>query len=71
MRTTDALSVTHDGAVLQVAFTRPERLNAVTADGLDDLADLLEEAAEDAASAWWCCRGKAARSAPVPTSRAT
>jgi enoyl-CoA hydratase len=49
MRTTDALSVTHDGAVLQVEFTRPERLNAVTADGLDDLADLLEEVAEDAA----------------------
>ena len=49
MRTTDALSVTHDGAVLQVEFTRPERLNAVTADGLDDLADLLEEAAEDTA----------------------
>ena len=49
MRTTGALSVAHDGAVLRVAFTRPERLNAVTADGLDDLADLLEEAAEDAA----------------------
>ena len=33
--------------MLRVAFTRPERLNAVTADGLDDLADLLEEAGED------------------------
>jgi enoyl-CoA hydratase len=49
MRTTGALSVAHDEAVLRVAFTRPERLNAVTADGLHDLADLLEEAAEDAA----------------------
>jgi enoyl-CoA hydratase len=49
MRTTEALSIAHDGAVLRVAFTRPQRLNAVTADGLDDLADLLEEAAEDSA----------------------
>ena len=48
MRTTGALSVAHDGVVLRVAFTRPDRLNAVTAGGLDDLADLLEEAAEDA-----------------------
>src|SRR6476659_898628 len=47
MRTHDALSVARDGAVLQVSFIRPERLNAVTADGLDDLADLLQEAAED------------------------
>ena len=47
MRTTGALSVARDGAVLRVAFTRPDRLNAVTADGLDDLADLLEETADD------------------------
>ena len=47
MRTHDALSVARDGAVLQLSFIRPERLNAVTADGLDDLADLLQEAAED------------------------
>ena len=47
MRTHDALSVARDGAVLQVSFIRPERLNAVTADGLDDLADLLQEAAQD------------------------
>lgn len=49
MRTPDALLVAYDRAVLRVTLTRPERLNAVTADGLDDLADLLEEAAEDAA----------------------
>jgi enoyl-CoA hydratase len=47
MRTTGALSVAHDGAVLRLVFTRPERLNAVTADVLDDLADLLEEAGQD------------------------
>lgn len=47
MRTDGALEIRRRGAVLEVRLTRPDRLNAVTADGLDDLADLLEEAAED------------------------
>jgi enoyl-CoA hydratase len=48
MRTQGALHLRRQGAVLEVRFTRPDRLNAVTADGLDDLADLLDEVAEDA-----------------------
>jgi enoyl-CoA hydratase/carnithine racemase len=45
----DEVAVRRDGAVLRITLNRPERLNAVTAPVLDDLADLLEEAAEDAA----------------------
>jgi enoyl-CoA hydratase len=41
------VGVRREGAVLTVTLNRPERLNAVTADVLDDLGDLLEEAGED------------------------
>ena len=46
MRTEAAqeLTVAKTGSTLTITFTRPDRLNAVTTDGLDDLADLLEEA---------------------------
>jgi len=37
-----------EDGVLTITLNRPDRLNAVTTDGLDDLADLLEEAATDA-----------------------
>jgi enoyl-CoA hydratase len=47
VRTSGALSVAHEDAVLRIAFTRPDRLNAVTAEVLDDLADLLVEAGDD------------------------
>jgi len=49
MRTTEQqeVTVTRAGAVLTVTLNRPQRLNAVTTDGLDDLADLLEEVAQD------------------------
>ena len=49
MRTEAAqeLTVTKTGATLTITFNRPDRLNAVTTDGLDDLADLLEEAGSD------------------------
>ncbi|HEX2806503.1 MAG TPA: enoyl-CoA hydratase-related protein [Kineosporiaceae bacterium] len=49
MRTAAAgeVGVRREGAVLTVTLNRPERLNAVTADVLDDLGDLLEEAGED------------------------
>jgi enoyl-CoA hydratase len=42
------LFVQHKDAVLTITLNRPERLNAVTADQLADLADLLEETADDA-----------------------
>ena len=41
------LAVRRDGPVLRIAFDRPASLNAVTAQVLDDLADLVEEAGED------------------------
>jgi enoyl-CoA hydratase len=49
MRTETAQEVTvaRVGAVLTITLNRPDRLNAVTTDGLDDLADLLEETAQD------------------------
>lgn len=50
MRTVETQEVTlsRAGGVLTITLNRPDRLNAVTADGLDDLADLLEETAQDA-----------------------
>ncbi|SHN47081.1 enoyl-CoA hydratase [Cryptosporangium aurantiacum] len=42
------ITVQRDGAVLTIALNRPERLNSVTTDVLNDLADLIEEAAADA-----------------------
>ncbi|TQS45825.1 enoyl-CoA hydratase [Cryptosporangium phraense] len=42
------IEVDRDGAVLTIRLNRPERLNSVTTAVLDDLADLLEEAAADA-----------------------
>ena len=60
------------GAIRHVAFDQPERLNAF------DAADLVRLEAELAASTTcatirrrrgrWCCRGRAARSVPAPTS---
>ncbi len=49
MRTEAAQEVTvvKTGATLTITLNRPDRLNAVTTDGLDDLADLLEEAGSD------------------------
>ncbi|HEY6796126.1 MAG TPA: enoyl-CoA hydratase [Kineosporiaceae bacterium] len=41
------IGVHRDGAVLRITLNRPERLNALTAPVLADLADLLAEAAED------------------------
>ena len=41
------ITVRRDGAVLNIALNRPERLNSVTTDVLDDLADLVLEAGAD------------------------
>ncbi|GAA3395103.1 enoyl-CoA hydratase [Cryptosporangium minutisporangium] len=45
---TSDVTVQRDGAALTISLNRPERLNAVTAAVLNDLADLIEEAAADA-----------------------
>lgn len=47
MKSGDALAVRREGAVLTMTVARPDRLNAVTAEVLNDLADLLDEAAAD------------------------
>jgi len=39
--------VRHEGDLLTIILNRPERLNAVTAEVVTDLADLLEETGED------------------------
>jgi enoyl-CoA hydratase len=44
---TGAIAVHRDGPALRITINRPERLNAVTAQVLADLADLLEEAGDD------------------------
>ena len=44
---TATIAVRHEGAALWITLNRPERLNAVTAELLDDLADLVTEAAAD------------------------
>ena len=41
------ITVAREGAVLTIALNRPERLNSVTTEVLDDLADLIEEAGAD------------------------
>lgn len=41
------ITVRRDGAVLAIALNRPERLNSVTTDLLNDLADLVIEAGAD------------------------
>ncbi|GAA0236075.1 enoyl-CoA hydratase [Cryptosporangium japonicum] len=41
------ITVNRDGAVLTIAINRPERLNSVTTDVLNDLADLILEAGAD------------------------
>jgi enoyl-CoA hydratase len=41
------VGVRREGAVLRITLDRPDRLNAVTAQLLEDLADLLEETVED------------------------
>jgi enoyl-CoA hydratase len=41
------LTVAREGTVLTIAVNRPERLNSLTAEILDDLAELLEEAGSD------------------------
>ena len=44
---TDHIAVTRDGAVLRLAFSRPEKKNAITAAMYAALADALAEAAGD------------------------
>jgi enoyl-CoA hydratase len=41
------ITVSRDAAVLTIAINRPERLNSVTTDVLNDLADLILEAGAD------------------------
>jgi enoyl-CoA hydratase len=41
------ITVRQDGVVLRIAINRPELLNAVTAQMLEDLAELVEEAGSD------------------------
>ena len=45
----DALSIRKVGSTLTITFNRPKQLNAFTTELLDDMCDLLEEAAGDAA----------------------
>jgi enoyl-CoA hydratase len=45
---TEDVSVRRDGVALTVTLNRPERLNAVTREVLEALADRLQEAAQDA-----------------------
>jgi enoyl-CoA hydratase len=44
---TDEVSIQRDGAILTITLNRPERLNSVTTQVLDDLAELIEEAGAD------------------------
>jgi len=59
--------VEREGALALVTLARPERLNALTPEMLEQLADATAALQQDRACARCCCAARAARSAPART----